>query len=201
MDFLTELKQKAEELNRPVFIMEKGKGFVISFESERTETTEDPELKRIREEKDRRIDGLKEMRDKVMESWDDFMKECCRHSESWFASKMNIILDTLIENVCEDTTSYTDIDPDEVLEIMGMDEYIGQALINRRWATLAAIAYISGEPARYDRTWNYSNQTYDESGAERYVRTAEYIELLGYEISDEEIAFIGGTSELYRRDE
>lgn len=201
VDFLTELKQKSEELDRPVFIMERGKSFVCAFESERTETPEDPEQERRRDEREKRSDQLREMRDKVKESWDDFMKECCRHSESWFASKMNIILDTLIENVFEDTTSYTDIDPDEVLEIMKMDEYIGQALINRRWATLAAMAYISGEPARYESTWDYSNQTYDERGAERYVRTAEYIELLGYEMSDEEIAFVGGTSELYRRDE
>lgn len=200
VDFLTELKQKAEELDSPVFIVERGKSFVIAFESERTETTEDPEQERRRDEREKRNDQLREMRDKVTESWDDFMKECCRHSESWFASKMNIILDTLIENVCDDT-SYADIDPDEVLEIMKMDEYIGQALINRRWATMAAIAYLSGAPERYESTWNYSNQTYNEKGAERYVRTAEYIELLGYEISDDEIAFVGGTSELYRRDE
>lgn len=200
VDFLTELKQKAEELNRPVFILERGKSFVCAFESERTETTEDPEQQRRRDEREKRNDQLREMRDKVTESWDDFMKECCRHSESWFASKMNIILDTLIENVCDDT-SYDEIDPDEVLEIMGMDEYIGQALINRRWATLAAMAYTSGAPMRYESTWNYSNQTYSESGAERYLRTADYIELLGYEMSDDEVAFVSGTSELYRRDE
>jgi len=200
VDFLTELKQKSEELDRPVFILERGKSFVCAFESERTETPEDPEQERRRDEREKRSDQLREMRDKVTESWDDFMKECCRHSESWFASKMNIILDTLIENVCDDT-SYADIDPDVVLEIMGMDEYIGQALINRRWATMAAIAYLSGAPERYESTWNYSNQTYNEKGAERYVRTAEYIELLGYEMSDDEIAFVGGTSELYRRDE
>ena len=106
-----------------------------------------------------------------------------------------------IEYECPHCGATVEIDPDEVLEIMEMDEYIGQALINRRWATLAAIAYTSGAPARYESTWNYSNQTYSESGAERYLRTADYIERLGYELSDDEIAFVGGTSELYRRDE
>ena len=201
VDFLTELKQKAEELDSPVFIVERGKSFVIAFESERTETTEDPELKRIREEKERRIDGLREMREMVLDSWDAFIKECCRHSESWFGSKEKIILDTLIETMCDDTASYAEIDPDDVLEVMGMDEYIRQTLIDRRWATMAAMAYVASSPGRYETTWEYSDQTYDEEGAARYVRTADYIELLGYEMSDDEIAFVGGTSELYRRDE
>ena len=201
VDFLTELKQKSEELDRPVFILEKGKLFVCAFESERTETPEDPEQQRRRDEWEKRNDQLREMRDKVTESWDDFMKESCRHSESWFASKMNIILDTLIETMCDDTASYAEIDPDDVLEVMGMDEYIRQTLIDRRWATMAAMAYVAGSPGRYETTWEYSDQTYDEEGAARYVRTADYIELLGYEMSDDEIAFVGGTSELYRRDE
>lgn len=200
-DFLVELQEKAEEIDMPACIIEKGNTFAIAFEIDKTITEEDPEQERRRDEREKRNDQLREMRDKVKESWDDYMKECCRHSESWFASKMNIILDTLIENVCDDAATYADIDPDKVLETMGMEKYIGQALINRRWATMAAIAYTSGAPERYESTWNYSNQTYSEIGAERYLRTADYIELLGYEMSDDEIAFVGGTSELYRRDE
>lgn len=201
-DFLIELQEKAEELDLPAFIIERGNAFAIAFEVDKINAVseEDEEQARRREERDRRNDQLKEMRDKINESWDDFMEECCRHSESWFGSKMNIILDTLIENMCDDT-SYANIEPDEVLGLMGMDEYSGQALINRRWATMAAMAYASGAPGRYETTWNYSDQKYNEDGAARYVRTADYIERLGYEMSDEEIAFIGGTSDLYRRNE
>ena len=142
------------------------------------------------------------MRDRVIESWSDFMREVCKHSETWFGSKQNIILDTLIEGTCGEINSYADIEPEEVRDMLRLkDDAPASTLINRRWATLAAMAYDAVAPGRYETTWKYSDQTYNEDGAEHYIAAAEYIELLGYKTSDEEIAFIGGTSELYRRDE
>ena len=203
VEFVTELKAKAEELDKPALIAEKTGAFMIAFEKSRDETAEENrEYQRQREERDRKNEELKEMREKILESWSDFMREVCKHSESWFGSKQNIILDTLIESAVGDPESYIDIDPDDVRDILGLKEDASvQTLINRRWATMAAMTYAVTAPGRYESTWNYSDQKYNEDGAAHYIAAAEYLELLGYKSSDEEIAFIGGTSELYGEDE
>lgn len=201
--FTAEMRAKAEELGRPALIAEKSGAFVIAFERQRDEVSEENlEYQRQREKRDRKNEALKEMREKILESWSDFMRAVCKHSESWFGSKQIIILDTLIESGIGEPESYIDLDLDDVRDILGMEEDASvQTLINRRWATLAAMTYAVTVPGRYESTWNYSDQKYNEDGAAHYIAAAEYLELLGYKLSDEEIAFIGGTSELYGGDE
>ena len=201
-EFVAEMQAEAEQLNKPALIAERGQAFTIAFEQdEQTETEKDREAEMRREERNRRIEALREMRERVIASWSDFMRECCRHSESWFGSKQNIILDTLIESTC-DTNGYGEVDPEEVLDMLGLDEKASiRTLIDRRWATLAAMAYSVAAPSRFEMTWNYSDLKYNEDGASKYIAAADYIELLGYKASDDEIAFIGGTSGLYEREE
>lgn len=201
-DFIVELKAKAEELGKPALIAERSGAFVIAFERRDDEVSEESRAyQRQREERNRKNDALKEMRDRVNESWNEFMREVCKHSESWFYSKEKIILDTLIEGLC-DGGYYASIDPDDVRDMLHLEEDVPvQTLVNRRWATLAAMAYVAAGPGEYTSTWNYSDQKYNEDGAAKFIETAEYIELLGYEISDDERAFINGTSELYGRED
>lgn len=201
-DFVAELQGKEEQLGQPALICERANAFTIAFERQHDEVSEENrEQQRRREERDRKNEALKEMRERILESWSDFMREVCRHSESWFSSKEYVILDTLIESVC-DTNSYGDVDAEEVVDMLGYEEGCSmQALIDRRWATLAAMTYSVTAPGRYETTWSYSDQRYNEDGASKYIAAAEYIELLGYKASDEEIAFIGGTSSLYKGEE
>lgn len=202
-DFIIDLKAKAEELGKPALIAERSGAFVIAFEKDDAEVSEENrEYQRKREERERKNDALKEMRDRVIESWEGFMQEVCKHGDSWFSNKEKIILDTLIEGTFDDMRFYVSLDPDEVSDLLRLDDNEPiQAYINRRWATLAAIAYVVISPGKYDSTWGYSNQEYNEDEAAIFIDTAEYIGLLGYEISDDELAFINGTSELYGRED
>lgn len=199
-EFLGELKDKEEELQESAVILVKGNAFVIGFKSGSSSAYEpDPEEERKREKRERRRSELREMADRVHESWDEFMVEYCDHKEPYFEGAMRGIISTLICNLCSD--KYYDIEPDNVSNLVGAEEGDLRELLDRPYATLAALAYESGAPSGYDTTWAYSTLKYEENAARKHMQTHEYLKILGYKASDEEEAFVYGTSELYGEDE
>lgn len=199
-EFLGELKDKEEELQESAVILVKGNAFVIGFKSGSSSAYEpDPEEERKREKRERRRSELREMADRVHESWDEFMVEYCNHKEAYFGGAIAGIISTLICNLCSD--KYYDIEPDNVSNLVGAEEGDLRELLDRPYATLAALAYESGTPSGYETTWAYSTLKYEENAARKHMQTHEYLKILGYKASDEEEAFVYGTSELYGEDE
>lgn len=199
VDFMIMLVDKEEELGETAAIVTRGQAFTIGFKNE-TYTTleEDPEEKKRREERNERLGELKAMLDMVEDSWNEFMTAFCSKSDEKIKEYEYIILDTLIDG---GTDNYCDASGSDVAELIGEKNDDLETLQSRPWASIAAISYLQVKPRRYDNTWIYSDLSYDEDEAHSFIRTQEYLEILGYAVSDEERAFINGTSELYRRDE
>lgn len=211
MNFLNEAIEIEETKGKKVFIAKQTayEGFTICEEREKSPGAEEesPEKKAKKEEKDARVRNLKDMRARVLESWEDFIKDFCRNkSEQQIETHHAAILETLLAN---QVVSYDTPDMDDLKEILGLEndeeksneeEYKDALRLakGRPWAMAAASAYALVEPGDWSNTWSHQNETFEAAKAERYQKTAAFLSSLGYEVSDDEMEFIYGTSELYR---
>lgn len=192
VDFINALIDEEEDRGQKAQIMA-AEEFKICFErvNERAEETEDQ--RRRREEKNRKNESLNEMKNRMLSLWDSFMTEYCSKSEGHIRKSEELILNAAIEGLM--THSYWDAD--NAVEILGMSPDDIAGMQERPWAMLAAIAYKISSPNRYETTWDYTNHRYDPDDAVSFIKTAEFLAALGYKVSDDEDAFIHGTSELY----
>lgn len=198
--FMIELVNQEEREGKTAMIAERtGAGFCIAFEDDRNEPEEDPEEKKEREKKNARIQGLQELKARVFESWEEYMKVYCSKGESSIEKDQNMIIKELI--ACMDVWPATE----EVCAIMGIDtdepKEETELLQSRPWATLAAMAYTSLAPRTYQKTWSYDDGSYEEEYAEAFIDTSDFLEALGYQVSDEEKDFIYGASDLYSKED
>ena len=199
--FMIELVDREEAEGKTAMIAERtGGSFCIAFEvDERESSKETPEEKREREKLNARLNDLQNIKAKVLVSWEGYIRDYCNKSEACIEKDQNVIMKGLIAGM----DAWPDIE--EVCAIMGVDtdepEEETGLLQSRPWATLAAMAFTAVAPSSYEKTWSYSDGSYDERSAKAFIETSYYLEELGYKVSDDEKDFIYGASEAYRKEE
>ena len=197
--FMIELVDREKAEGKTAMIAEStGGSFCIAFEVDMKGQKEDPEERKKKEELSRRLNDLRDIQSTVELSWEEFIRDYCNKSEACIEKDQNVIMEELITGM----DAWPDIE--EVCAIMGVDtdepEEENRLLQSRPWATLAAMAFTCVAPRSYEKTWSYSDGSYDERSAKAYIKTSYYLEELGYKVSDDEKDFIYGASEVYRKD-
>lgn len=197
--FMIELVDREKAEGKTAMIAEStGGSFCIAFEVDVKGQQEDPEERKKKEELSRRLNDLRDIQNTVELSWEEFIRDYCNKSEACIEKDQNVIMEELITGM----DAWPDIE--EVCAIMGVDtdepEEENRLLQSRPWATLAAMAFTCVAPSSYEKTWSYSDGSYDERSAKAYIKTSYYLEELGYKVSDDEKDFIYGASEAYRKD-
>lgn len=199
--FIQQLEEQEGARKQEAMICEKYSNcFSIAFERavDQEKQEEDPEKIKEKRKLQKRLDDLKNMRDKLFDSWEHFISEYCSKSETYIRTNEKTIIDHLISGLVDGNYDIAEKAAD-VLNIEVEDDAINviKNLQERPWATLAAAAYSSIRPSMYQTTWLYLDGSYAEEQAGPFIETSEYLENLGYKVSDDEKAFIGGTSRLY----
>lgn len=203
VEFAETLKAKAEEEGVPA-LLSVGYEWAGKLKKEREKTTttrqeQSPEEKA----RQKRIDGLNEMKDTMIERCKKFVEGIQETAARRQADK---ILPYAAEYMIPD---YTFIDPDDMLEYLGEQDGEGDAdsmyhiaCLEEPYRIILIATFKTMAPTGWRDEWWDNNGKYiaDMRAREKTAELYSMIAGLGYEVSDEEAGFLTGDSDLYYKE-
>ena len=205
--FLAELLVKAEKKGKewtPAYFLGSDDlrlGFKWKPEN-KAAAQEDPEEARRRKETKERLSRLTEMREKILRAWE---------------AGNSIITETDAKNGMEkllmlyftEQVLGNDVDDEEFLTAMGCElpdsdddetwnEAVRKAYAEHPHKAAACIIIRSMMPPQWMTTWGPDGRYMPD---DRFINTAKALEAVGYELSDDELDFLHGRSDLYLQEE
>ena len=203
VEFAETLKAKAEEEGVQALLSVgyewAGK---LKKEREKTNTTrqeQSPEEKA----RQKRIDGLNEMKDTMIERCKKFVEEIQETAAKRQADK---ILPYAAEYM---VTGWRSIDPDDMLEMLGEEDGEGDtdsmyhiACLEEPYRIILLATFDTLAPTGWRDEWWDGNGKYiaDTKARGNMAELYSMIAGLGYEVSDEEAGFLCGDSDLYYKE-
>lgn len=203
VQFAETLKAKAEEEGVPA-LLSVGYEWAGKLKKEREKaTTTRQEQSPEEKARQKRIDGLNEMKDTMIERCKKFVEGIQETAAKRQADK---ILPYAAEYMIPE---YTCIDPDDMLEYLGEQDGEGDvdsmyhiACLEEPYRIILIATFNAMAPTGWRDEWWDNNGKYiaDTRAREKTAELYSMIAGLGYEVSDEEAEFLTGDSDLYYKE-